>query len=71
MGVSKHIIYLRKDSIPALLIGNPRLARLVQKGKILLVMWVLGEGAVHKGKIQPDPGETLPVLSWVCAWSEL
>ena len=44
MGVSKHIIYLRKDSIPALLIGNPRLARLVQKGKILLVMWVLGEG---------------------------
>ena len=53
MGVSKHIIYLRKDSIPALLIGNPRLARLVQKGKILLVMWVLGGGygAVHKGKI--------------------
>ena len=39
LGVSKHIIYLRKESIALLLLGSPKVARLVQQGKVILIMW--------------------------------
>mmetsp|Transcript_12334 Transcript_12334/g.26633 ORF Transcript_12334/g.26633 Transcript_12334/m.26633 type:complete len:514 (+) Transcript_12334:286-1827(+) len=39
LGVSKHIIYLRKEMIPALLLMNAQVARLVAKGKIIIILW--------------------------------
>lgn len=39
LGVSKHIIYLRRESIPQLVMANPQVAQLVLAGKVLLVLW--------------------------------
>lgn len=39
MGVTKHIIYLRREHIPQMLMGNPKVARYVQVGRIMLILW--------------------------------
>ncbi|GAX72751.1 hypothetical protein CEUSTIGMA_g207.t1 [Chlamydomonas eustigma] len=39
LGVSKHIIYLRRETIPALILSSLKVHKLVQMGKIILVMW--------------------------------
>jgi len=39
LGVTRHIIYLRKDQMPHLMLGHPRVARYVHTGKIMLVLW--------------------------------
>lgn len=39
LGVAKHVIYLRKESIPQLLYGNQNLWRAAQKGRLVVVEW--------------------------------
>lgn len=39
LGVTRHIIYLRKEQLPHVMLGHPKMARLVYTGKILLVVW--------------------------------
>ena len=39
LGVSKHVVYLRKETIPALLTSSPLLRKYVDRGQLLVVMW--------------------------------
>ncbi|KAG1681113.1 hypothetical protein FOA52_015555 [Chlamydomonas sp. UWO 241] len=39
LGVSKHIIYVRKRDIPPLLLSSRKLANLCERGMVMLVLW--------------------------------